>query len=79
METCKNGMCDVAARIAAARAGSRASPQAGQARGTGAVIPMEQRDARRFMPSLPATNTQTGVSIGLIALAVLVVIVMGKR
>lgn len=95
---CKNGKCDVAARIAAARAGrlagtgkaplvgydaggrpiydvSQATPQF--ARPDVSMIPMEQRDARNFMPK-PATTS--GLGIGAIAAVVLVIIIMsGKK
>lgn len=68
---CKDGKCDVASRIAAARAG--------RARGTGSAIPMDQRVlAREFETTLPPASSQGGVGIGIIALAVLAVILMRK-
>lgn len=73
MENCKNGKCDVAARIAAARAG--------KARGTGAIADFEaQQRAKDIMwgAKLPPA-TGSGIGIGLIAAAVLVVIIMSGR
>jgi hypothetical protein len=66
---CPDGKCDVAARIAAARAGKS---------GVGASLPLEPRDARNYMPTMPASNAQGGIGIGVIALAILVIIVMRK-
>lgn len=99
MNNCPDGKCDVAARIAAARAGrlagtgkaplvgydaggrpiydvSQATPQF--ARPDVSMIPMEQRDARNYMPKLPSAQSSFG--IGAIAAVVLVIIIMsGKK